>query len=160
MGDTKSLQSDEAIKKMKEIAENKTALFCTFTGNTSIETRPMHTQLIDEDGCFWFMGDKNNHSVSQIQQIDKVQLLYAINDKSEFLSVEGTASLNTDRKKIQELWSGFAKTWFPEGKDDPNIILIKVKTNNGFYWDTKHGKWVSMIKILPVPFPEKKWMMA
>lgn len=148
MGETKNLDRSEGIKKMREIAENKIALLCTFTGNTSIETRPMHTQQVDDDGCFWFMGSKENSSTEQIRKESKVQLMYAINDKAEFLSVEGKASLSTDKQKIEELWSSFAKTWFSGGKDDPNIILIKVDPDDAFYWDTQHGKWVSMIKIM------------
>ena len=55
--------------------------------------------------------------------------------------------MTRDREKIDELWSEIAKAWFPEGKDDPHLTVIKVTPEEGFYWDTKDGKLASMIKI-------------
>jgi general stress protein 26 len=46
------------------------------------------------------------------------------------------------------LWTDIAKAWFPEGKKDPNVTVVKVSPEQGFYWDTKDGKLVSMIKIV------------
>ncbi|MBA4058682.1 MAG: general stress protein, partial [Marivirga sp.] len=66
----------------------------------------------------------------------------------EFLSVYGKASITRDRKKIDELWTDTAKAWFPEGKDDPRVTVVKVTPEEGFYWDTKDGKLISTIKIL------------
>lgn len=147
MSEQNNLQETEAIKKMREMAGNKTGLLCTFTGSTSIETRPMNTRDVDDSGNFWFLTDKHNNSVQQIKKLDKVQILYAFTDDAEFLSVEGHATLVSDPEKIEKYWSSFAKTWFRGGKDDPNIILIKVKPVDGYYWDTKNGKWVTMLKI-------------
>lgn len=147
MGDVQHLQDKAAIEKIKELTENKVGHFCTFTEAFSIVSRPMHTQGIDEEGNFWFFSGKDSRKNEQIEQNNKVQLLYAIDDKSEYLSVEGQASISQDRQKIDELWSGFVKTWFTEGKDDPNLTLIQVTPVTGYYWDTKHGKMVSLLKI-------------
>jgi general stress protein 26 len=56
-------------------------------------------------------------------------------------------AITRDKQKIDELWSDVAKAWF-EGKDDPQLTVVKVTPEEGFYWDTKSGKLVSMIKIL------------
>ena len=40
----------------------------------------------------------------------------------------------------------FAKAWF-DGKRDPDISLIKIVPDTAYYWDTVHGKMVSLIKI-------------
>ncbi len=37
-----------------------------------------------------------------------------------------------------------AKTWFPDGKDDPAIVLIRIQLASGHYWDTKHNKMVQL----------------
>ena len=38
------------------------------------------------------------------------------------------------------------KTWFTEGEDDPRITVIKVSPTEGYYWDTRHGMAVAMVK--------------
>lgn len=40
------------------------------------------------------------------------------------------------------------KTWFTEGTDDPVLTIIKVVPSDVHYWDNKHNKMVSLIKIM------------
>jgi hypothetical protein len=40
------------------------------------------------------------------------------------------------------------KVWFTEGKDDPRISVIEFIPEEGYYWDTKHGKVVAGIKMM------------
>lgn len=50
-------------------------------------------------------------------------------------------------QKIKELWDPILKTWFTEGVDDPRIMVIKVETKKGYYWDNKHGDAIAFIKM-------------
>ena len=49
---------------------------------------------------------------------------------------------------IYELWDSLAKNWFPQGKDDPRISVIKFTPQAGHYWDTKHGAGLAGAKML------------
>ena len=147
MGETKNLVSRDAVAKIKDIAEHQIAMLCTFNADHSMDSRPMATQGIGDDATIWFFASKDNAEIAQIMANPEVQLIYAVPSKNEFLSLEATASVSRDQAKIDELWSGLAKTWFHEGKDDPKLVLITVTINGGKYWDTKHGKMVSLAKI-------------
>ncbi len=149
MGDIKHLHNQEAVKKIKEIADSiKVCLFCTNLESQPFDTRPMSTLDIDDEGNLWFMSSKSSNKDQQIKQDDKVQLLYADNGSSTYLSVYGHADVFSDRSKVEELWTPIAKAWFTEGKDDPDISIIRVRTEEGYYWDTKDGKMVSFLKIV------------
>jgi general stress protein 26 len=147
MGELANLSGTEASKKMKQIADGQVAMFCTFTGGSAAETRPMATQAIDEDGTFWFFSMAENRTNEEVQKNPRVQLIYALPGSSEYLAVVGQAAVLRDREKVEQLWTPLAKTWFPEGKDDPRLLLIAVKPTAGQYWDTKNNKVVQMIKI-------------
>ena len=147
MGDTKNLVSREAIAKIKHIASGEIAMLCTFTADRSMEARPMGTQGISDDGTLWYFSSKDSTTNQQILANPAVQLIYMVSGKSEFLSLDGTASISRDQTKIDELWNGWAKTWFTKGKDDPELTLITVTLTGGHYWDTKHGKMISLAKI-------------
>lgn len=67
------------------------------------------------------------------------------NGDAEYLSIYGKAEIYTDKSVIDEKWSVFAKPWFKEGKDDPDVSVIKVVPEESYYWDTKAGKLVSML---------------
>ena len=49
--------------------------------------------------------------------------------------MSGRASLVRDKADIEAHWSEILKTWFPKGKDDPDIALLKVVVQQAEYWD-------------------------
>jgi general stress protein 26 len=61
--------------------------------------------------------------------------------------VKGTAFETRDRKTLDDLWNKAAGAWFKGGKDNPNLVAVCVTPKEAYYWDTKHGKMVSLIKI-------------
>lgn len=146
MGDNKDLSGKEAVDKIKELADSKICLFCTYEDN-QIVSRPMSTQKVEDDGTIWFFSDKDSVKNDQILQDNKVYLMYSDTSKQHYLSLGGYAEIVFDKDKIEELWTPIAKAWFEEGKDDPDITLLKVMPETGHYWDTKNGKLVSTIKI-------------
>jgi general stress protein 26 len=150
MGDVKNLQEKQAVDKLKKMVDEiKTCLFCTqIKTGESFTTRPMSTQKVDDEGNLWFLSDKNSNKNAQIREDDGVQLLYTNKPHEGFLSIAGHAEIQYDRNKIKELWEPIAKAWFTEGENDPRISVIKVTPTEGYYWDTKHGKMVSFVKIL------------
>ena len=148
MGEVKKLTADNAIEKIREIAKDANiCMFVTDLGNLPLAGRPMATQEVDEEGNIWFMSDRNSDKNKEIENDDKVQLFYSHTSNYEYLSVFGKAEIANDRSKIVELWTPMAKTWFKEGKDDPNISLIKVIPEDAYYWDTKNNKMVSLVKF-------------
>lgn len=148
MSNTKNLHEEDAIKKIKDFVDNiKTCMFCTKVTEMPFRTRPMATQEVDEEGNLWFFSGKSSDKNDEIKNDDTVQLLYSKNSDSHFLTITGTAQIVNDQKKKDELWNSLAKTWFPGGKDDPNLRLIKIKPGQAHYWDTINGKMITLLKM-------------
>lgn len=144
----KNLTHEEAIEKFKELVDhNSVCLFTTRLTNVPLTTRPMSVQKVCDQGNFWFLSSSESTKNEEIQVDERVQLFFLNVSDSEFLTVYGKASISRDKQKIAELWTPIAKAWFPEGKEDPRVTVIKVAPEEAFYWDTKDGKIVSMIKI-------------
>ena len=76
-----------------------------------------------------------------------MQLVFSKNADSHFLSVFGTAVIYKDKEHVEDIWTPIAKTWFEEGKDDPDATVIKVTPSDAYYWDTKDGKMISLLKM-------------
>ena len=138
---------DETIKKLKELAENiDICMFCTNLDQQPIDARPMSSNKVDDQGNIWFLSNSQSNKNQEIKHDSKVQLFYSKISDSQYLSVYGTASIYYDKASIDEAWDPIAKAWFDEGKDDPNISVIKVAPSYAYYWDTKDGKAVSFLK--------------
>lgn len=144
------LRGKEAIEKMREIIDKaKTCFFCTSSASgTPMAVRPMSVQQLDEEGNLWFLSANDSHTNSEIATDNTVQLLFQASAHSGFLTIDGKATISTDKQKIKELWESVIKTWFTGGVDDPRITVIKVVPQTGYYWDNKHGNMVAGIKML------------
>lgn len=83
-----------------------------------------------------------------MRQHSHVNLAYGDAGKSHWVSVAGVAQTSRDQKKIDELWSPFHKACFPEGKDDPSIMVIRVDVESAEYWDAPSSKMVQVVGLL------------
>src|SRR5262249_24219034 len=64
------------------------------------------------------------------------QVLVTFQNSTHFATITGTATVVRDHALIDKLWSDAWRVWFPKGKDDPLLCLIKVDATEGEYWDT------------------------
>jgi len=144
------LRSEEAVRKIREIAEKaKSCFFCTFPkGGTGTPARPMNVRKVDEEGNLWFLSAKDSYKNQELASEPSVTLYFQASPHSDFLQLNGRATVSRDRAMIQELWEPIIRTWFTEGIDDPRITVIKVTPTDGYYWDTKHGNAVAGIKMM------------
>ncbi len=146
MGDERAdLNRNQAIEKIRHIAEGEIAMVHTFVGREVGVVRPMATAGVDSDGTLWFLSKAGSPKNEQVEGDHVMQVTYAIKSRSEYLVLDGRAAVLRDQAKIDELWSAFDKTWFPEGKEDPSISLLRFTPKIGHYWDTKHSKAVQVL---------------
>jgi general stress protein 26 len=146
MGDHKDLNNFSATDKIKDLAEDiKTCMLCTYK-NGKLQSRPMSFQEIDEYGNIFFLSDKNSNKNAEIMENSKVEIIFA-QPHDKFLFLHGNASVSYDRKKIKQLWNPVIKVWMTGGEDDPNLSIIKVVPEDGYYWNNKHGKMVAIAKM-------------
>lgn len=147
MGDAKDLGQQDAIAKIKEIAEGKMTMLCSFAGDGALHARPLSTQLVDPDGSIHFLSGKSSGQNREVAANPKVHLIYQNPSSSEYMVIDGSASIGKDPKKIGEVWTPLAKAWFKEGKEDPELTLLTVKPTAGHYWDTKTNKVIQLAHI-------------
>jgi len=146
MGDTKNLSGTASIAEIKKLVnELNTCMFCTHSMG-KLKSRPMSVQSVDDDGNIWFLSDKNSHKNAEIMANAGVDLLFG-EGRDKWLAIHGNAELLYDQEKIKELWTPIAKIWFTDGVTDPDISVIKVTYNDGYYWDNKHGRMVAIAKM-------------
>lgn len=150
MSNTNNLKAHEGVEKLKDLVDDiRICLFCTNLktddGSTS---RPMSAQEVDEEGNLWFFSGIDSDKNKEVKQDKNVQLFFSDPSKSSYLVVNGEAEIVFDRDKIEEYWNPLVKTWFKEGKDDPNISLIKVVPHNSYYWDVDGNRMINFFKMI------------
>jgi len=137
------------IEKMKKLVEAADmCMFATRLDAVPLSARPMSTRKVDDDGSIWFFSRSNSKKNNEIRIDQRVHLFYSNPGSAEFLNVFGNAEIVRNTAKAKELWSAWAKTWFPDGVDDPELTLLKVQPVEVHYWDTQHNKMISLLKIV------------
>lgn len=143
----KHLFNKEAKKKLKELAEDiDIAMMETNLGAKPSHYIPMSTKEVDNEGCIWFLSNKNSDHNAHLNSDKSIQLVYSKPSNMEFMTLYGKAFITTDRAILERYYGKMDDTWF-EGIDDPNLTAIKVIPEDIHYWDTKNGKFVSLLKM-------------
>lgn len=144
------LRGQEAVKKIKEVVEEaENCFFCSaVAAGDSNGDRPMNVRQVDDEGNLWFLSASDSRKNLELAVDPSVKLYFQGSKHSDFMQINGRATISRDREKIEELWSPLVQAWFTDGKDDPRITVIRVSPTEGYYWDTKHSTAVAGIKML------------
>lgn len=127
--DPQTLDTVQSI--MKDV---RTCMFVTTTADGSLHAAPMTTQDAEFDGDAWFLAGADSETVRHLTSRPQVNVSYA--GSNAWLSLTGTASVVDDTAKKKELWNTFTEAWFPEGEDDPSVVVVKVSGQSAQYWDS------------------------
>ena len=112
--------------------------------NGHLRSRPMATQRA-ESGILWFFTGKDSPKVEEMQKDAEVNVSYADPNNQVYVSVSGIAQTFHDPAKIRELWSGGAQRWFPEGPDDPRLMVLKIEITQAEYWDVDKRAMIQLL---------------
>ena len=57
------------------------------------------------------------------------------------------STLEYDREKAAQLWSVWDKAWFPQGLDDPELALLRVRIEQAEYWEGSSSRMVQLARL-------------
>ncbi len=124
------------------IKDIKVAQLVTYGESNRLHARPMAAVQQEKPDDLWFFTRFDSPKIAEIAHNPSVLLSYSEPADQNYVSISGTASVSQDRAKIHELWSEWMRTWFPKGKDDPAIALIRVEIESAEYWDSPSSAMV------------------
>ncbi len=148
MGSEKELIGKEAVEKFKEIIKHQSVcMMVTKVKDQPDPSRPMSVGEVDEDGIFWMLTLVTSDKVKDLERDPRCYLYFSNPSDQEFLSAFGTVEVVNDMQRKKDLWSPWVKAWVPDGPEDPDLRALKFRPQDAYYWDTKEGKVVAMVKI-------------
>lgn len=129
------MQSNDDTAKLWDLIKTVEIAMMVTEDGEHLRSRPMAVSQKTFDGALWFFTRASSHKVVEVKEDQRVNLSYAHPGKQDYVSVSGRASLVRDRAAVEEHWTESLRTWFPQGKDDPEIALLKVDVQQAEYWD-------------------------
>ena len=140
-----SPQTSEGMQKIVElIGDIGPGMLTTPDAHGVLTSRPMMPLEIDANGSIWFFTKPTPDKEAPAGQVN---LAFADPADAKYVSISGSSTLIYDRAKVEELWSPAAKPWFPQGKEDPTLALLRVDVDDAEYWDSNSSRMVRMLAM-------------
>jgi general stress protein 26 len=106
-------------------------------------TRPMTAQVdnpdAEEGGTIYFFGANSESLVQAIGGGHRAVATYVSKDHKLFAHVHGTLGVVNDRSIIDRLWNPMIASWYEDGKDDPDLALIRFDAEQADIWEAHTG---------------------
>lgn len=142
----KSLRSDMTVM----------LTLCDFADDRA---RPMTAQIDGDNdtGPVYFFGGKDSSLYSRLSKSSaKAEFTHVPKGHDLFAAVEGDLSICHDNAVLERLWNPFVAAWYPGGKNDPNLVLLKMELGDAKVW-LNGNSLVAGIKMLFGIDPKKDY---
>jgi general stress protein 26 len=121
------------------------AMLCTIEADGTLASRPMAKLEMDAQGALWFFTDLRS---SKVEHLRVASLSFTDTARATYVCLSGRGEIDTDRGRIQRLWTNFTKPWFPDGPDSPNLALLKFVPDAVEFWNGPNSKVVRALGLL------------
>jgi general stress protein 26 len=128
------MRAEEKADRLYDIVKDfDNAFLVTRLADGRGHGRPLAVAEVRQDGDVFFATDIHSPKVAEIKANPDVVVTFQ--SGSQFAAISGRAEVVQDGALIEQLWSEPWKVWFPEGRRDPSLCLIRVDGREGEYWD-------------------------
>ncbi|MBX7495940.1 pyridoxamine 5'-phosphate oxidase family protein [Qipengyuania sp. 6B39] len=122
--------ADDLKKKFWKAMADSSFLFLELDGQSQTSV-PMTAQLDkDANSAIWFFTQKN----SSFAKLGKVKASYASKDHDLFARFDGTLAVETSKERFDQFWNNFVAAWYDGGKDDPDILFLRMDLDDAEIW--------------------------
>jgi general stress protein 26 len=125
-------EKNDKAKLVDTLRAFDTLMVATNAPNGTIHARPMTVAEV-ADGCeVWFVTHRESHKIDEIAA-DATALVTG-QDGRNFVSLSGELDVVDDPARVATLWKASWTLWFPNGKEDPALRLLRLRPAIGEYW--------------------------
>lgn len=120
----------------KEIERSRNGML----GLVGVEHRqhfqPMTAFPEPENGQVWFFTRDDTDLAKAVAASDAPHAMLIVSTKDQDLQacLGGTLALSLDRERIEKFWNPVVAAWYPDGKDDPQLTLLRMDLDSAAVW--------------------------
>jgi len=133
-------------KVWRLITSIKAGMLTTLHGR-ELRSRPMYLVQDEYDGTLWFFSDMDSEKVFELEEDNDVCVSFSDPHDHTYVSLTGVGHVTRDSGLINKFWNPFVSSWFPEGKDSPNVGLLEIKVQKGEFWNSDTSKMVKFFEM-------------
>ncbi|RZJ29105.1 MAG: hypothetical protein EON85_07635 [Brevundimonas sp.] len=104
--------------------------------------QPMTAFREEETGTIWFFtrDDTDLARDAAVAGGQSAMFHYGAKDQNVWACIHGDLSVHgQDREIIDRHWNPVLAAWYPEGKDDPHLTILRFDADDGRVWVNEGG---------------------
>ena len=110
-----------------------TAMLVTRADDGKLHARPMAVAELHADADAYFVTSIDSPKVAEIYA--DADVLLTFQSSSQYAAVYGRVNVIRDPGLVERLWKEAWKVWFPRGKADPSIAILRFDADHGEFWN-------------------------
>lgn len=142
---TDHTEADGTRKVTKILGDQRVGMLTTTAPDGTLVSRPMALQEVEFDGDLWFFAERASRKVQHVTHRPLVNV--GAGSGATWVSLTGVAEVVDDLARKRELWDPVVEAWFPDGPEDPDVVLLRVRADSAEYWNSSAGRLASLVSF-------------
>lgn len=138
MGETTLTAAEAEAEFWKHLKSSNTGMLGL--DQPGYHSQPMTAFREEETGTIWFFTrDDTDLARDAAVGGQSAMFTYGSKDQEVWACIHGELSVSHDQERIDRYWNPIVAAWYPGGKDDPHLTLLRFDADDGRIWVSKSG---------------------
>jgi len=136
---TDDMQNQEEIQRKlwEEIKQSRFGMLGL--ADDARQFQPMAAIPEPAERAIWFFTNANSDLAKAVAGGGEGVFLIQSKDQELQANVFGDLDVLRDAGRIDKYWNPMVAAWFPQGRDDPNLALLRLSARSGEVWVSRQG---------------------
>lgn len=132
-------QADIEDRLWKELGKGRTVMLGLVGDAPQQHFQPMTAFAERETGDIWFFTRADTDLARAVGDGGEAMMILQTKDHELQACVGGRLTRQADRARIEKYWGPVVAAWYPEGKDDPKLTMLKLDARDAAVWLSEAG---------------------
>jgi Uncharacterized stress protein (general stress protein 26) len=96
--------------------------------------QPMTAFFEGEQGPLFFFTSTDNSLIAALNESHRAMAHYVAKGHDLFATLHGSLSVDRDPANVDRFWNSHIAAWYPAGRQDPKIALLRLDTESAEIW--------------------------
>ena len=127
-------QADLQERLWKEIEKARYGMLGLVEKSPAGHFQPMTAFCERHNGQIWFFTRTDTDLARAVEQGGKAMFIVQAKDQGFQACMGGTLSQALDRQRMEAYWNPVVSAWYPEGKADPRLTMLRLDLDDAQVW--------------------------
>ena len=138
---TEHLDRKDAEDRLFKAIEDTRVGMLGVAGGEPRHMQPMTAYVEREANELWFFTYRDTDLVRDVNASGGHCAMFCVisKDREVYACLGGELEEHFDRERMERYWNPVVAAWYPEGKDDPRLTLLRMRLDDAQMWLSQAG---------------------